>query len=150
MSLEEAIDHAVAKADELAEAIARAGGDIPDLEQCELEHRQLVQWLTELHGLRFRVRQLAGDLDTTRTKLRDLQRDVGKPLDEHVHVTVTISTMNEGIRHAGRISPETWRHPPVNDPGYPDALEWRARILRETIESVAYEAAFGFFADTKR
>jgi len=150
MSLEEAIDHAVETADELAEALARAGGDVPDLEQCELEHRQLVQWLTELRGLRYRVKQLAGDLDTTRTKLRDLQRDVGKPLDEHVHVTVTISTMNEGIRHAGRISPETWRHAPINDPRYPDTLEWRASILRETIETVAYEAAFGFFTGVER
>jgi len=152
MSLDEAIDHAVTMADELAEANARAGGDVPDLEQCELEHRQLIQWLTELRGLRYRVRQLAGDLETTQKKLKDLRRDSGKPLDEHIHVTVSISDMRTTWRHSGRISPDSWRHVPRTPEGQlPQSdLEWQAQILREMINTIGYEAALGYFTEGMR
>jgi hypothetical protein len=134
MDLDDAIDHAVEVADKCAE-----DGN----EECELEHRQLIRWLTELRDLRPHARQLARDLDTTREKLRDLHRDIGISLTEAVHVDVHISHMSRRWRHAHRISGDLWTAPLRGFHGQ----DQRVVILSETIQKIAYEAAIGFLSE---
>jgi hypothetical protein len=142
MDLDDAIDGAMANADEYEKA-----GD----EECEFENRQLVRWLTQLRDLRFRARQLAKDLETVRGQLREMKRDVETSLDEDIHVTVSISRMGKGFRHANHISAILFDQPiPTLESGHTSGLERRALILRDVIEKVAYEAAIGFFGETER
>lgn len=130
MSLDDAIDHAMAKAGEYEKS-----GD----EDGELEYRQFVRWLVELDDARYRAKQLSSDLDKTRKRLHDLQSDITTSMDEDVHVTVAISRMNKGWRHANQISRLLFE----------TSIENRSEILREVIEKVAYEAALGFFRETR-
>jgi len=140
ISLDEAIDHAMAKADECEKS-----GE----EECEFEHRKLVRWLTELDALRYRVKQQAKDLDTTHEKLRELHRDVSVSLDEEVHVRVEISQFDKRWRHANSISRDAFAAP-LRGGLQGGEGEHKAEVLRDVIERVAYEAAIGFFGETRR
>lgn len=108
---------------------------------CDKYSYSVLKYLTKINSLRCHAQQLQHDLDSTREKLKDLQRDAAVSMDEDIHIRVEISQFRKRWIHANRITTQGW--------SVAMKLENTVEMLRDVIRAVAYEAALGFFLDER-